>query len=423
MDYTKFCHLVRAGEQAHIDRKIECHAFSGNSVAPNGELAKDICAMANQGYQACYLLVGVSNDGKQFKSVANPKLADDALQDFSKKAIYPPPKVKLTWETWPKAAPEHAGKQFVVIQIGPQKRQAFHLAQDFIDYPNKVCYRRNEVWIRRGATSDLATPEEICRLASGQPALVDEEDEARRQERADFALKALGQRTAALAAAAPPLLLGLGYTALHGPDWFELDDKQRDTLSGLFMGWSTLRMGEGWRYSRMRLTTRPLRAFVKQVGHVALFALLWSPTQALTMKQLQILGEGLSGDHADRQRQATLLADIAGERIAAVRRLSLVPVVSSVPPGRIAKAIPNMARAHSNLHFYRVGLIAERWGTSKGQAVASSTELVVIDAIQSVGDLAELLPRVVSEAERETAPIIRPTRGSRRVAGPNPALS
>jgi len=43
------------------------------------------------------------------------------------------------------------------------------LNQDFIAYKENVCYRRNEVWIRRGATSDLATPEEISRLVQGSP--------------------------------------------------------------------------------------------------------------------------------------------------------------------------------------------------------------------------------------------------------------
>ena len=63
----------------------------------------------------------------------------------------------------------HAGIEFAIIQVGPHARQAFRLAQDFIDWQERYCFRRNEVWIRRGATSDLASPEEIMRLVKGQP--------------------------------------------------------------------------------------------------------------------------------------------------------------------------------------------------------------------------------------------------------------
>lgn len=169
MRYSKFQQLVKDGEKANVDFKIKCEAFLSRKTAPKAELAKDICAMANNGNVASYILVGVSDDGKSFVSVSNPKLTDDNLQSFCKTAIFPPPRIKVHRECWKQASPAHAGKEFVIIQVGPQARQAFHLARDFINYREGVCYRRNEVWIRRVATSDLATPEEIARLTKGQP--------------------------------------------------------------------------------------------------------------------------------------------------------------------------------------------------------------------------------------------------------------
>jgi predicted HTH transcriptional regulator len=166
LDYQRFRTLLQEGEKAHVDFKIRCDAFATPNIGVRGELAKDICAMANNGNRASFIIIGVSDDATCFRSVDNNKLTDDNLQDFCKKALYPPPTVRLHWRNWKHALPAHRDKDFVVIQIGPNKRQAFRLAQDFVEYSQKACYRRNEVWIRRNATSDLATPEEIVRLAS-----------------------------------------------------------------------------------------------------------------------------------------------------------------------------------------------------------------------------------------------------------------
>lgn len=169
MKYSKFQQLVTGKEKANVDFKIRCDAFLSKKMAPKAELAKDICAMANNGNIASYIVIGVSDDGQSFQSVANPKLTEENLQSFCQTAIVPPLKIKVHRERWSKASPAHMGKEFVIIQIGPHARQAFRLARDFINYREGVCYRRNEVWIRRGSTTDLATPEEIARLVKGQP--------------------------------------------------------------------------------------------------------------------------------------------------------------------------------------------------------------------------------------------------------------
>ncbi len=168
MNYSKYLELVRRGEKSNVDFKIRCDAFVSTGTAAKAELAKDICAMANNGGVTSHIIIGVSDDRESFESVSNNKLTDDNLQSFCKTAILPPPKIKVTRERWSSSQPAHSGKDFVVIQIGPHARQAFRLAREFISYREKVCYRRNEVWIRRGATSDLATPEEIARLVKGK---------------------------------------------------------------------------------------------------------------------------------------------------------------------------------------------------------------------------------------------------------------
>jgi hypothetical protein len=171
MKFAEFQRLARLGEKRHIDLKIDCHAFASkrlDSQKAKAELAKDICAMANNGGRTSYLLIGVSDDGLHLKSVTNPNLTDDNLQAFCKTAIAPPPKVKL-YECIAPSSSSHRGERLIAIQVGPNLRHAYRLSQDFISPQNsdpKTCYhfRRNEVWIRRGATSDLASPEEIVSL-------------------------------------------------------------------------------------------------------------------------------------------------------------------------------------------------------------------------------------------------------------------
>jgi len=169
MDYAKFRRLIAEGEKATVDFKIECGAFTSPGIAEKAELAKDIISMCNNGNVKSYILVGVSDDGKGFRSVANKKLTDDNLQDFCKTTITPPPKVFLRRVRWPKALPCHRGIEFVIIEIGPNRRSAFCFAREMINYSEKYCFKRNEVWIRRGATSDLPTPLEIARLVQGKP--------------------------------------------------------------------------------------------------------------------------------------------------------------------------------------------------------------------------------------------------------------
>jgi len=171
MEYRKFRELLRKGECETTDFKLECNAFQRNT-ADNAEFVKDIVAMANNGYVASYLVIGVSDDRKGFRSVANDNLTDENLQRLCRDSVTPTPAVKLTRESWPRAANrKHKGKTFVVIQVGPQPRQCFSISRDLVDWPHRCCHRKHEVWVRRGTTSDLATPQEIKRLLEGKVAI------------------------------------------------------------------------------------------------------------------------------------------------------------------------------------------------------------------------------------------------------------
>jgi schlafen family protein len=163
MDYKKFRDLISKEETNNIDRKLKCKAFEHNNLVANAELAKDICAMANNGNVASYILIGISDDGVHFESVTNMQISEQNVQDLCKNAIWPPPRIRFHELCWKgnRINEKHRGKRFIVIQVGPNPKKPYRLNRDYISYKEKVCLRKNNVWIRRGSISDLATPEEI----------------------------------------------------------------------------------------------------------------------------------------------------------------------------------------------------------------------------------------------------------------------
>jgi hypothetical protein len=165
MDSAIFKNIIRNNEDDCLDFKIKCEVFESRAIGPRAELAKDICAMANNGNKTSYIIVGISDDKRNYLSVSNNRLIEENLQDFCKTAIVPVPNVKLIRDRFLQSSRLHSNVEFAVIQIGPHPRQVFMLARDFINYKERVCLRKNEVWIRRGRISDLATPEEIVSLS------------------------------------------------------------------------------------------------------------------------------------------------------------------------------------------------------------------------------------------------------------------
>lgn len=156
IDYPQFCRLIDAGETESVIFKLETN---------NAELARDIVSLANIRGQSGYIVIGAGISGglRKYQSVANPNLTEERLRSFCKAAIYPEPAVrlfKISLDT-EGVHPDHQGKTFMVVQVGPQLVGVYRLNQDFIDYAKGICFRKNEVWVRRQTISVLATPEDI----------------------------------------------------------------------------------------------------------------------------------------------------------------------------------------------------------------------------------------------------------------------
>lgn len=387
MDYADFVKLIKDGEKANVDFKIQLDAFGRDSLPAKAELAKDICALANNGNIVSYIVVGVSDDRKSFKSVATTKLTGDNLQDFCKTAVFPPPKVKLHWVTWKRASTAHKNKDFVVIQVGPQPREAFRLNKDFIDYKHEVCFRRNEVWIRRNATSDLATPEEIARLTSGKTIDEYQLNTKLQTEREDFARASQHEQIETITAATKNPLRNQGYFHLREKDGLEIHPVRASDRTYLE------------------------NTFRKKIGRTVLLINTLICATSLTLEDLKYLQFHGRFDQwfSDWNEIARPIGKLTKREVRALRRIWLVPVIKVVSGERIAKAFPDARRLGNQLHFYRPRL--RTWVHRKDGIVTlfpSSSELLIIDNIKSLSEYEERLSKSIIAAEQQSTTIISP---------------
>lgn len=166
--YARFLELLQENEHESLDFKVMSHAFDDKGATV--ELVKDIIAMANNGFKSSYLVIGVSDNRQGFRSVENTKLTELNIQRLCTDWIFPVPIVKVFDKVWShKGVDEkHKDKRFVIIQIGPNPRQCFRFIKEYIDWKEQIHFRKNEVWVRRGSSSDTAHPEEIKRLLEGK---------------------------------------------------------------------------------------------------------------------------------------------------------------------------------------------------------------------------------------------------------------
>jgi hypothetical protein len=324
MNYFEFLRLVQGGEKPTVDFKVRSDVFAQTGIDAKAELAKDICAMANNGNVSSYIVIGVSDDRKTFHSVTNQKLTDDNLQDFCKKAIHPPPKLKLSRKNWRKASSDHRGKEFVIIQIGPQPRQIFRLAQDFIDYNRNVCYRRNEVWIRRSATTDLATPEEIARILNGQPLEEEKLNPKKVKERHTFSHASRSEQSKIISSATKEIFAKSGYTLLRDKDWPETN--------------------------QMHLKLRR-ETFHKRHGSVVMLVFTLPCWDTFRLPDLSFyMNFGfLHRDFLKWNELPKLITKWPKRKTSGVRVIWYIPIVGNVPVSKVTKRFPQYRKAASIL--------------------------------------------------------------------------
>lgn len=402
LEYKKFVQLVTEGEKKNVDFKIRCDAFQPDSRGGRlkdfnhkAELAKDICAMSNNGYITSYIIVGVSDDRRKFLSCDNPKLTDENLQSFCKSAIHPPPKVKVLRKEWRSASPEHAKKEFVIIQIGPQRRQAFRLARDFIDYNQKFCYRRNDVWIRRGTTSDLATPEEVSDLVQGKKIDISPVDEERKKEKNDFSKMALIHRLTLIEEKTRNLLLELDFQELPPSNKYDgnynflprINYQRFASNIGLHRDYELLHY---WKINKKTLLiVSPYKCYEKIVAKE-----LWD-IQSISIKH-----------DFYKKAEHKYIDKFIEFPYGSVRRVALLTSINTVPGKRIESIFTTWSKTNIPYHYFKNSLYLRP--NKVGEVLPTSSELLFIPDIKSSLEYIEVLSERLKQIELLDEPIIRP---------------
>lgn len=354
----KLIELINGHENQYVDFKIRCDAFASPNIQPNAELAKDICAFANNGNISSFLIIGVSDDGTQFESVKNKNLQDDKVQDLCLKSIYPPPRIKVFQKRLRLKVDSSIEVNLIVIQIGPQKRQAFRLSKDFIDNKEKIYFRKNEVWIRRGTVVDTATPEEVARLVAGKELIESEVSKEIKAERDSFTRLSQSQKCCAIDEAFVKLVK---------------------------------------KYNIALLPKRNRPQYHTYYGQVFSSNYYWIKVQStmILIDYSRCRDKFIKSDSDNKKRQINQEYDLKENHfikffekfsdITTIRRLYLVPVLASITRNQIQSYFKSWQWTGNSLYFFLPNTEIYNYQKNK-EITPTSTELLLLDNITSVSD-------------------------------------
>ncbi len=151
--------LLTQNEHEHLEFKQTL-----NLDTPQGKskFVKEVLSLANslQNGEEAYLIVGIEDKTKKLIGLEKG-LPEERIQQIVADWCHPP--ISLRVETV-----MHQGKRLGVITIFGGR--APHTAKkDAKDQQGKVLLREKEVYIRRGSTIDVATPEEVVAIAQARP--------------------------------------------------------------------------------------------------------------------------------------------------------------------------------------------------------------------------------------------------------------
>ena len=152
--------LLHEEEGKSLDFKQEQYRFTGNT-RDKSELLKDILAFANAFRRDdAYILLGVEEvQGGRSKVLGVKTQMEDAhLQQFINSKTQRP--VTFSYEQ-----ASHDGLSIGVIRI-PVQARPLYAKEDF------GVVRKNNVYIRRGSSTDVASPDEVARMRDADIALV-----------------------------------------------------------------------------------------------------------------------------------------------------------------------------------------------------------------------------------------------------------
>jgi len=166
MTDAQFERLLYEEESPTLDFKRDQYAFAKATEEEKSELLKDILGMANAWRRAeAFILIGVE-DVRGGRSIVNgiaaaDHLADHSLQQFVNNLTNRP--IRFGYEAF-----GFEGKQVGIIRVEQQPRP-FYLKRDYGKLKN------NEVYVRRGSSTDPTKPatiDEIAQMGQGIEAML-----------------------------------------------------------------------------------------------------------------------------------------------------------------------------------------------------------------------------------------------------------
>lgn len=149
--------LLWEEEGSALDFKREQYPLAAASVEQKSELLKDILAFTNAfGRADAFIMVGVEEvkGGRSRVIGVKEQLEDAHVQQFVNAKVQRP--IQFSYR-----AAEHNGLPIGIIHI-PRQRRPVYSTRNF----GKV--RENIVYIRRGSSTDVATPDEIAQMGADQ---------------------------------------------------------------------------------------------------------------------------------------------------------------------------------------------------------------------------------------------------------------
>ena len=147
--------LLQEDESPTLDFKRDQYAFDSANDSKKGELLKDILAFTNAWRRTtAYILIGVDEKtGAHSKVVGISKTLDDAkLQQYVNTKTQKP--IEFSYRTF-----KVDGAMIGVIEIPVQERPVY-LTKGF----GKL--EKEKVYIRRGSSTDIASPDEISKMGA-----------------------------------------------------------------------------------------------------------------------------------------------------------------------------------------------------------------------------------------------------------------
>ncbi len=153
MDANLLEQLLNENESAYLDFKQEQYKFDGANDFVKSELLKDILAFTNAWRRTdAYILIGVKEvkGGRSNVIGVSNHLDDHSLQQFVNSKTQQP----VTFSYIPFA---YEGKQIGIIWIPVQARPVY-----LVKKYGKL--EQNTVYIRRGSSTDKASPDEIAKM-------------------------------------------------------------------------------------------------------------------------------------------------------------------------------------------------------------------------------------------------------------------